>query len=65
VEVIVEFLNSVWFPISVAAVASGVSCWVWGYKRGYARATEDCYGPNALQQSAATLAVEDQQPDQG
>jgi hypothetical protein len=63
--VIVEFLNSVWFPVSVMAVASGVSCWVWGYKRGYAKATSECYGADVLQDSAATLAVDGQQSHKG
>ena len=49
--------------IAVIIVATAVPTFLWGYKRGYARATADHYGPAVLQQSAAELGA--QSPSDG
>jgi hypothetical protein len=52
-----RFLASGLPQILTIIVATAVPFWFWGYKVGYARATEAIYGSDALQDSVATAVA--------
>jgi hypothetical protein len=45
--------------ICVIVAATAVPFFLWGYKRGYRKATADTYGPDTLMDSAVDLALKD------
>ena len=48
-----------WPIIAAIALAIGVPCYLRGYRKGYAKATADTYGPDALLNSARDRALID------
>lgn len=48
-----------WPIICVIVIATGAPCFLWGYRKGYAKATADTYGPDVLVNSAGVLGLID------